>query len=316
MKKTLVMASVLALMFTCDVSAAPIQLSGDMQFLTQKNEHGDTFSNARLRLNVGVQLEDNMYIHGRLMGIDMSPSNYNKAGTGSSGADVNMEQLYLGMKLGALDVKMGRQPLDIGQGMLADVNGIEGVSVAASTPGMDFYTFVGRSNEGVYPVDVANNPDGVGPRDTVGIKVGSRINKLNWGVGYLTTKDTEDTYEKNKYYSLSADGNLSDHVNLGAVFVKNTEAEKDGFIIKATFGQVVKKGDVNYVLSYRKIEDKAVDADWVTNGAYADSKGFRLAVNYKPTNNSTLTLYKDITKKESDNSEKPNQMRAEWNIYF
>lgn len=316
MKKKLLLAAFLVVMLisTSVVFAAPIQLSGDMQFLTQKNEHGDTFSNVRLRLNADVQLEDNMYIHGRIMGIDMSPSNYNKAGTGSSGASVNMEQLFLGAKLGAVDVKLGRQPLDIGQGMLADVNGIQGVSLATSTPGMDFYGFVGRSNEEVYL-----NTGGVkesGPRDTVGLKIGTRISKINLGAGYLSTKDTDATYEKNNYMSFNADSNLSEKVNLGAVFMKNTESKADGYIVKATIGQTAKKGDINYVVSYRNIEDTAVDSDWVTNGAYANSKGVRFTVNYKPTNNSTLTLYKDITKQQNDDSVKPNQMRAEWNINF
>lgn len=314
-KKLLIVVSLVVMLISSAMAAAapaPIQFSGDMQFLTQKDKHGDTFSDIRLRLNADVQLEDNMYIHGRIMGIDMSP-NYNKAGTGSSGASVNMEQLFLGAKLGAFDVKLGRQPLEIGQAMLADVNGIEGVSLATSTPGMDFYGFVGRSGEKVYTNAGVTE---TGPRDTVGLKIGTRISKVNLGAGYLSTKDTTNTISENKYMSFSADSNLSETVNLAAVFMKNTESKNDGYIVKATVGQVAKKGDINYSLSYRNIEDTAVDGDWVTNGAYANSKGVRLTVNYKPTNNSTLTLYKDITKQENDASIKPNQMRAEWNIYF
>lgn len=301
MKKRLLVAAVMAAMTisTASVFAAPIQFSGDMQLLTQKNDHGSTFSDVRLRLNADAQLDENMFVHGRLMGIDMSPNHYNGSGTGSSGASVNMEQLYLGAKLGAVDVKVGRQPLDIGKGMLADVNGIQGVSLATSASGIDMYGFAGRSHEGATA------------RDTVGLQMGTNVHGVNLGAGYLTTKDTVD----NKYLSFNADKNVTDKVNLSGVYVKNTELEKDGYIVKATIGQVAKKGDINYAVSYRDIENGAVDGNWVTNGAYADSKGFRLAANYKPTNNSTLSVYKDINQ-ENSNGQKPNQMRAELNLNF
>ena len=300
MKKKLLAAAIMAAMTisTASVFAAPIEFSGDMQLLTQKNYHNDSsYSDARIRLNADAQLGDSMYVHGRLMGIDENTRNFDVAGTGSKGAQMNMEQLYLGAKLGEVDVKVGRQPLFIGEGMLADVNGIQGVSLAGQAGQVNMYGFVGRSND-------------ASGRDTIGINVGTNVNGINLGAGYMTTSDAFE----NKYYSLSADKNVTDKINLSGTYVKNTEMEADGYIVKATVGQIAKKGDFNYAVSYRDIEDDAVDADWVTNGAYADSKGIRLAANYKVTDNATLTAYKDFVKNTA--GEKPNQARVEMNINF
>lgn len=307
MKKKLLAAAIMAAMTisTASVFAAPIEFSGDMQLLTQKNQNAtidnpskSTFSDVRIRLNADAQLGDNMYVHGRLMGIDTTP-NYGPSGTGSSGASVNMEQLFLGAKLGEVDVKVGRQPLDIGKGMLADVNGIQGVSLAGQAGTVNMYGFAGRSD---------NN----GGRDTIGLQMGTNVHGVNLGAGYLTTNDNAG---ENKYLALNADKNVTEKVNLSGVYVKNTELEKDGYIVKATVGQVAKKGDFNYAVSYRDIEAGAVDGDWVTNGAYANSKGIRLAANYKVTDNATLSAYKDFNQ-ENSVGDKANQARVEMNINF
>lgn len=301
MNKKLVAAAVMAALTvsTASVFAAAPAFSGDAQLLTQKDRNGSTFSNVRLRLNADADLGDGVYAHGRLMGIDMSPD-YGTAGTGSKGATVNMEQMYLGAKLGAVDVKVGRQPLYIGQqGLLADINGIEGVSLSTEATGLTANGFVGRSNE-------------TGIRDTVAFNLGTKLDGVNLGVGYLKTSDDD----QNKYWSFSGSTKVTNSVGLAAEYVKNDAKNADGFIVKATFGELAQKGDINYDISYRNIENNAVDANWVTNGAYADSKGIRVGVNYKATNNGTLYLYQDITKKQSDSTVKPNQFRAEFDINF
>ena len=302
MKKKIATA-VLAAMSLTTVSAfaAPIDFSGDAQLLTQKNRNGNTYSDVRIRLNGDVQIGDSIYAHGRLMGIDESSNNYGVAGTGSKGAGVNMEQMYLGAKIGQMDVKIGRQPLAVGQGMIADVNGIEGISLATAANNLTVAGFVGRSNEAT-------------ARDTTALELGTSVSRVNLGLGYMKT---EQNGAENKYLSFGADTQVTPYVNLSGTYVKNDSAtDTSGYIVKATFGEVAKKGDFNYALSYRDIEAGAVDTDWVTNGAYVDSKGFRLAANYKVTNNGILSVYQDITKQNSNENIKPNQFRAEFNVNF
>ncbi len=320
MTKKLLTAAIMAaltLSATSVFAAAPT-FSGDTQMLTQKDNGGSTYSDMRLRLNADVDLGEGLYAHGRIMGIDQSGynlnsdnDNFDRAGTGARGANVNMEQMYVGAKIGATDVKIGRQPLFIGQGLTADVNGIEGISLGANEANFNAFGFIGRSNQPVYPTDVTNT-DPYGPRNTVGFNLGTKVDCVNLGIGYLNTKDTTE----NKYWSFNADTKIASNVKLAAEYVKNNSANANGFLVKATVGELAKKGDFNYAVSYRNIENNAVDSDWTTNGAYANSKGFRLAANYKVTDNSTLYLYKDITEKQNDSTVKPNEMRAEFDINF
>lgn len=311
MKKKLLVAAILAALTLSSASvfaAIPTPVfSGDFQLLTQKGSIGDTYTDVRIRLNFDAQLEDGMYVHGRLMGIDHSPTNFGTAGTGSKGADVNMEQLFIGQKMGAVDLKVGRQPMGLGrQGLLADVNGVQGVSLTAAANGVNFMGIIGRSNEAQDGATLS------GARDTASAKIGTAFDGINVEAAYMTT---EQSGTDNKYWSASADTEIAKNVTLGGEYIQNTIAEANGFLIKATVGQLVKKHDINYSVSYRKIEDKAVDKDWVTNGNYANSKGIRLAANYKVNNQAILSLYQDFTKTDSGNI-KNNQFRTELNVYF
>lgn len=294
MKKKLLAAAIMAAMtLSASAALAAPEISGDAQLLTQKNKGGSTFTDVRLRLNADADLGSGIYAHGRLMGIDVqSQGGFAGAGTGSSGAEVNMEQMYLGAKVGAVDLKVGRQPLYVGNGMLADVNGIEGVSLATAAGNVTVDGTIGRD----------------GTNDVVAANIGTQVDGVNLGAGLLSKEDVD-------YMSVNASKKIN-NVTVGADYVKNTDTKADGYMVKATIGDIVKKGDLNYALSYRNIEDGALDAGWVTNGAFADSKGFRVAANYKVTDNATLTAYQDITKQHSDNSIKPNQARVELNVNF
>lgn len=308
MKKKLLAAAILAALTLSSASvfaAVPTPaFSGDFQLLTQKGTNSDTYTDVRIRLNIDAQLEDSMYIHGRLMGIDESWYNYGTAGTGSKGAIVNMEQMFIGQKMGAADIRVGRQPMGLGrQGLLADVNGVQGVSLAYSAENFNAMGIVGRSNEG---------PDDGAARDTVGARIGTVVNGVNVDVAYMTT---DQAGVENKYWSASADTKIAQNVILGGEYIKNTIAKANGFLVKATVGQLAKKHDMNYAVSYRQIEDRAVDNDWVTMGNYADSKGFRATINYKINNSAILTVFQDFTKKDSNNETK-NQFRTELNVYF
>lgn len=300
MKKRLLAAAVMAALTisTATAFAAPV-ITGDAQTMIQTSKGAGDYSDARIRLNFDFDLGDNMYAHARLMGIDQQGfgHNYAEAGTGSKGADVNMEQMYIGAKLGEVDAKIGRQPVDIGRGMLADVNGIQGISLAGRTGNVNLFGFGGREE-----VDGVTN-------DVLAASAKTTVEKINLGAGYLKRED-------NKYWSVDADTNVADNVNLSGIYTNNTVTDANGFMVKATVGQIAKKGDFNYAVSYRDMENGAVDGDWVTNGALADSKGFRVEAKYKPTNATTLWVYQDITKKASDENIKPNQFRAELDFNF
>lgn len=290
MNKKVLAAAVLAAMTVSTVSAfaAPV-FSGDARILTQQDDGGSTYTDMRFRLNADANLGDDLYAHGRLMGLD---SNFTAAGTGLSGAAVNIEQAYLGGKIGNVDFVAGRQPVLVGKGLLADINGISGLSLATSAGNVKVDGFLGRSDS-----------DGV-----IAANVKTKVENVNVGAGYLS-RDVKD------YYSINADTKIS-NVALSGEWVKNSTDDKTGYIVKATVGQAAKKGDYNYGVSYRDIEAGAVDANWTTNGAFADSKGFRLEGNYKISDNVNLALYKDFVDTKSDPTQSPNQFRADLSVNF
>ncbi|MDR7868174.1 MAG: hypothetical protein RIN56_15360 [Sporomusaceae bacterium] len=298
MKKRLLSAAIMAALTisTATAFAAPV-ITGDAQTMIQTTKGSGDYSDARIRLNFDFDMGEGMYAHARLMGIDQQMQgtglNYAEAGTGSKGSEVNMEQMYIGSKFGQVDAKFGRQPVSVGQNMLADVNGIQGISLAGKAGDFNLYGFGGRSVKD----------------DVLAASIDTKVQAIDMGAGYLKRED-------NKYWSVNAGGKVAENVGLTGIYMKNNTAKADGYMIKATVGQAANKGDFSYAVSFRDIENNAVDGDWVTNGALADSKGVRLEAKYKPTNNATLWVYQDITKKSSDASIKPNQFRAELDFNF
>jgi hypothetical protein len=275
-------------------AASPV-ITGDAQTMLQVTKGNGDYSDVRLRLNFDQDMGDGMYAHARIMGIDQQGfgHNYAEAGTGSTGSAINMEQLYIGAKLGSVDMKFGRQPLSVGQNMLADLNGIEGISAAATTGDFNVYGFAGRS----------------GTTDTMAANISTNVDGVNLGASYLSKEDT-------KYWSVNGATKINNNIGLSGIYMNNTTDDANGFMVKATVGTVAKKGDFNYAVSYRDIENNAVDGNWVTNGALADSKGIRLETNYKLTNNANLWVYKDITRQSSNTAVHPNQFRAEIDVNF
>jgi hypothetical protein len=303
MKKRLLTAAIMAALTvsTATAFAAGPVITGDAQTMIQSTDGASDYSDARIRLNFDFDMGEGMYAHARLMGIDQQGygNNYAEAGTGSKGASVNMEQMYIGAKLGQVDAIFGRQPVGIGQGMLADVNGIVGVSLAGKAGEANLYAFGGRET-----------PTGsTQTNDVFAAKVDTKVEKLDLGAGYLKR-------DANKYYSFNAGGKIADNVDLSAIYMGNDTVKANGYMVKATVGALAKKGDFNYAVSYRDIEDNAIDGDWVTNGALANSKGIRLEAKYKPTNNATVWVYKDFVEKASDPNVRPDQFRAEIDFNF
>ncbi len=304
MKKRLLAAAVMAALTvsTATAFAAGPVITGDAQTMIQTTKDSKDYSDVRIRLNFDFDMGEGMYAHARLMGIDEQNggtySQYAPAGTGSSGAGINMEQMYIGTKFGQTDAKFGRQPVAVGQGMLADLNGVEGVSLATKAGQANLFAFGGRS----------------GDDDLLAATVDTKVESLDLGAGYLKRED-------DKYWSANAGAKVADNVYLSGIYMNNTYRDADGYLVKATVGQTAKKGDFSYAVSYRDVDEFAVDDSWVTNGALANSKGIRLEAKYKPTNNSTLWVYKDFVEQVSATGTheagfNPDQFRAELDLNF
>lgn len=167
------------------------------------------------------------------------------------------DQAYAGYKNGELDIRAGKQPLYLGHGLLADLN-VAGVQ--ASLASSD-YKLLGFYSTKVQAADATV---------TIGeTSVGATYKKQGdstWGVHFDTPIDKS--------------------VSLGAEYAANTDNKQHGYIAALTSGY--------YSLSYRNIQNGAINPEWATNYHYADSKGFRIRADYKVGVRSILTIYQDL----------------------
>ncbi|MGL5512184.1 MAG: S-layer homology domain-containing protein [Sporomusa sp.] len=86
----------------------------------QENVSGDSSDNnyrTRLRIFMEAPVADNVTFHGRY---------HAESGWGSSG-DSKLDRAYIAGDLGGLEYRFGRQPLWLGQGLLADVSNNDGL---------------------------------------------------------------------------------------------------------------------------------------------------------------------------------------------
>lgn len=205
-----------------------------------------------------------------------------------------------GNKTVSANAIFGRQPLIVGEGMFIDINGMKGIYMGPNKSRFHAIGFVGQPSEASISLD------------TIGLDIGTTVSGVDVGVGYIKANDIEDS----KYWSFNAGTKVSNNVTLSGSYMKNDNSTANGYLVQATFGSIAQKGDINYAVSYRDVEERAVNSNWVTTEAYANSKGFRATANYKVTENGTLTLYQDFTTRHDDDAVKPNQFRAEFNVIF
>lgn len=198
------------------------------------------------------------------------------------------------------DVVFGRQPLIVGEGMFFDMNGMKSIYMGANKSRFHAIGFVSQPKQESSKLD------------SISLDIGTTVLGINVGVGYVKVNDIEDS----KYWSFNAGTKIAEHITLSGSYMKNDKSTADGYLVQATFGNIAQKGDINYAVSYRDVEEQAVNTNWTTTEAYANSKGFRAIANYRVTENGTLSLYRDFTTRHDDETIKPNQIRAEFNVIF
>lgn len=289
MKKRLLAAAVMAAMTISVVPgfAAPT-FYGDANIeYNDLTNQSSTLTN-RIRLSVDSAITDNLYLHGRtVMNNDLKDGQ----SSNTSNKNVEVEQLFIGGKIGNFDVKAGRQPLWLGKGALADVNGINGIQASTTLNTVELNGFYGK--DGSNHVSAAD--------------FGTSYHNVNFGGSYLQESDA------NKFIGINADTKIMDNAVLNVEYVKNTESKNDGFLAEVKVGNATKKGDLDYSLIYRDIEAGAVSG-YSTDSNYSDSEGFRVKANYKVADNALLTAYQDFTDNQSGN--KKNKTNVEFSINF
>lgn len=288
MKKKLLVAAVMAAMSLSAASAfaAPV-FSGDANIEYNKFESGDSLTN-RIRLVVDSTITDNLYVHGRVV---MNNDKDQFSSAAGKNPKIELEQAYIGGNYHGIDIKAGRQPLFLGKGLLADVNGINGIQAGTSFDGIKLNGFYGK--DGTEKVSAAD--------------FGSSFGDIHFGASYLKKEEA-------KFFGVNADTKIADNAVLNVEYAKNNDTKANGFLAEVKMGNAVKKGEIDYALSYRNIEGGAIDGDYTTNGSYNDSKGFRVKANYKLADNAALTAYQDLV--DDQNGVKKNRTNVEFSVNF
>ncbi|MEG6584560.1 putative porin [Dendrosporobacter sp. 1207_IL3150] len=275
MKKKILAAAVLAAMTlsTASVFASPA-FSGDSKIEFINKDSGSDLS-SRFRLNVDASIDENLNVHAR----------YNTGGysisDGAATVDASIDQAYIGAIIKDSEIRVGRQSLWLGKGMLMDGDAFNGVQVATGIDNVAITAFTGKD---------ANHDK------TTQAEIGTSFGNVNVGANYLKLDDT-------KFYGINFDTKVAENTVLNVEYVKNTTDKNDGYIAELKVGEAVKKGDFDYAVSYRNIEDGAVTG-YSTDSQFNDSKGFRVAANYKVSDNSTLNIKQDIAENNAGSSDK------------
>lgn len=293
MNKKLLTAAVLAAMTlsTASVFANPA-FSGDAKLDYLKRDGSQREVISRVRLNVDADIDNDFYVHARaVLEDDLDADNDNNA---------EFDQAYLGMKLTNADLKAGKQSLYLGKGLIADYDGISGFSVDANVAGVRAFALIGKEGE-------------VAEKTTLrALDFGTKSGVVNFGGSFLQAKQSGEKYN---VYGVNADTELCKDVVLSAEYVKNNTLNKDGYLAQVKFGNAVKKGDLDYYVSYRNVEEDAISEDYSTEANYADSKGFKVGTSYKVTDNAVLEASYDFAKQESNNIDKK-ETRVKFTVNF
>lgn len=280
MKKKLLVAEVMAAMTLSAVSvfAAPT-FSGDANIEWNHHTNGGAgnYLTNRIRLHAAADIDDVFSIHGRArMDNDLRNGTPDKANT-------MFDQAYIGAKLVKVDLKLGRQSLFSGKGLLMDDDNFSGLQAAAALEGVNVNGFYGKNSSG--------------DKTSLG-EIKTSNNGINMGANYLNLDGTH-------YWGVNADTKFANNAEVNIEYVKNAANSATGYLAGVTMG--------NYSVSYRDIKNGAVDTH-TTNSNYNDSKGFKLSAHYAISKNSSVTLYQDLATDHNNTDKHRTNMELEMNF--
>lgn len=301
MKKKLLVAAVMAALTlsTASVFAAAPTFSGDanLEYDGRDTGFGDGLTN-RIRLVMDNQIDQNVYLHGRFVsknyinGGEVNSQSNNlswpaqQAGWEHQIVNNGMEQGYIGYKTDGIDIKAGRQSMWLANGMLADVNGINGVSVTSNFDNTSVYGFAGRD----------------GQQKVYAAQVGTKLGSADFGATYLKNQAAINT----AYWGVNASAPVADNAVAFAQYAKsNAATDNSGYWFGVKVGNAAKAGDFDYSLAYVHVDANATplvvssnpqehaEGPWLTDGNMYGGKGLRFKAHYAVSDHSTLTVYQD-----------------------
>jgi len=278
-----------------------IKFTGEVRYRYDSHDtyRGDTDdqSSTRLRLYMEAPVADNVTFHGR----------FEAESAWGGGDEAELDQAYITGKLGSVEYSFGRQPVWLGQGLLADVTGNnDGLFLSA---GNDVKVTAGafkRKSELYYPADNYGN---VAETDLTfyAANIDAKLGKnADLSLSYLKDKDAE--YYKTWSAGLNYTGikNFTVSGEYGVNDSDEANAYNNGDDAKAWFAKIQYKGaerdkvgSYGIWVGYRDAEEgfdatemTALDGGRFdfTDWAYADNiKGTEFGFDYTVFKNGVFT---------------------------
>jgi hypothetical protein len=237
----------------------------------------------RVRLNASAKVDDKTTFGMRFVNTAPDKASFGNntwSKFGDDSTNGKFDRVFITTKIGVVDTTIGRQAFAF------DPYSIVVDSAAFSFDGVQLATKLGQANvtlnhgrfaKGLTDVSLigqAANATYPGSPAIVGfapeyanmdinsLNVSSKIGNLNYGLGYLTIKNSPKDIDLAKYYLGTATYNFTKKFSLGAEYAKDDEADKDGdlWAVKAIIGdQALKaKGNNNLTLQYSDLGANSV----------------------------------------------------------
>lgn len=260
-----------------------VKFSGDARVRYINGDYNDTGAamsdkfDYRVRLGATAKINDDMSLYARLNSGNMNPAVANSA---TAGVGI-IENAYVNFKALGFDGKIGRQDVELGQGMLAG-GASNAIANGLSLKAGGFMAYGGKEQS------VASTYDDVYAAQ-YGFKLGLPIT-----ASYLNLNDVE-------YASAGTSFDLVKGLKISGEYAKNITAKADAYQVKAAFG------NTGLSVAYKDVEAKAVPFDsalnlktgmndfYAVSAAGRDAKGYEIEYNRAIAKNTNLNLlFQDI----------------------
>ncbi|TWH45310.1 S-layer homology domain-containing protein [Sporomusa sp. KB1] len=295
-------------------NASKVKFTGEIRSRYEYAEDVDNALLTRLRLKMEAKIDDNVTFKGRIA---------NESEWGSSNGTAKVDQAYITGKVAGLEYSFGRQPIWLGQGLIADITGNnDGILI---TGGNDVKVTAGAFKREDYNFYAGN--------------ISAKLNdKLSVTASYLKDKDSE--FYKTTSGGLSYTGlkNFTISGEYGQNDSDGANSDNMGDAAKGWMSKIAYKGadsaqpkSFGIWVGYRNADagfdpgvfttldsgDTAAAAD-MTAHAYgiADNvKGLEYGINYTVFKNGVLTIqYNDLETKDTKIDKK--NMIAQLEYFF
>jgi hypothetical protein len=175
-----------------------------------------------------------------------------------------------------IDYIIGKQSYTLSNGLIASMNGIDGMQAQFAVKNNTANFFYGQDDIHLLAVNFTLN---------------------NLGKHQDFALETNYFQDDNQYIGITASKQLTKNTFLTIETAKNLTTTAAGYLITLKYGTTQQVGDIDISLSYRNIKQGAVSA-YCVDSYYDHSKGFRIIFNKNLSKNMTLNAYRDLAAKQ------------------